>query len=566
MIETDHPTPTHRHRERRVRIGGVGAQRMTLADVVAVARAGAEVALAPGASERVRAARAFVDQLTREDRTVYGITTGFGHLSRVKIPHEQVESLQRNLIRSHSSGVGEPFDIPTARAIMLMLANSLARGHSGIREETLGLLVAMLNHDVTPVIPSRGSVGASGDLAPLAHLSLALIGEGEAWFAGERLPAAEALGRAGLAPITLGAKEGLALINGTHVMEACGALALADATRLARAAEVAVAMSTEALLGSYTPLDARIHALRPQAGQARTAARLRLLLAESEINLSHANCGRVQDPYTIRCAPQVLGAARDALAYCERVFSDEIGSVTDNPLLFPEDGEALTGGNFHGQPLALALDMLAISVAHVASFSERRAYNLTGPHDWDTGEGHIPLFLTPEPGLNSGYMIAQYVAAALVNEIKVLAHPASIDSIPTSAGMEDYVSMGATSALKLRQALDLAYRVIAIELLLAAQGLDFRAPLKPGRGVAEALAAVRGVAPTLREDRPPAPDIEALAAAVRAGLLDDLAPESALVEAPHRPHRAHGAAPTAQPNGRRQPREQGADRAGRGRH
>jgi histidine ammonia-lyase len=566
MIETDHPTPTRRHRERRVRIGGVDAQRMTLADVVAVAREGAEVALAPGALERVRAARAFVDQLTRQDRTVYGVTTGFGHLSRVKIPPEQVEALQRNLIRSHSSGVGEPFDIPTARAIMLMLANSLARGHSGIREETLALLVAMLNHDVTPVIPTRGSVGASGDLAPLAHLSLALIGEGEAWRAGERLPAAEALGLAGLAPITLKAKEGLALINGTHVMEACGALALADALRLARAAEVAVAMSTEALLGSYTPLDARIHALRPQAGQSRAAARLRMLLAESEINLSHADCGRVQDPYTIRCAPQVLGAVRDALAYCERVFSDEIGAVTDNPLLFPEDGEALTGGNFHGQPLAFALDMLAISVAHLASFSERRAYNLTGPHDWDTGEGHIPLFLTPEPGLNSGYMIAQYVAAALVNEIKVLAHPASIDSIPTSAGMEDFVSMGATSALKLRQALDLAYRVIAIELLLAAQGLDFRAPLKPGRGVAEALAAVRGIAPTLREDRPPAPDIEALAAAVRAGLLDDLAPESALLEAPHRPHRAHGAAPTAQPSGRRQPREQGADRAGRGRH
>ncbi|HEX8732265.1 MAG TPA: histidine ammonia-lyase [Ktedonobacterales bacterium] len=566
MIETDHPTPTHHARARRVRIGGEGAQRMTLGDVVAVAREGAEVALAPGALERVRAARAFVDQLTREDRTVYGVTTGFGHLSRVKIPPEQVEALQRNLIRSHSSGVGEPFDIPTARAITLMLANSLARGHSGVREQTLDLLVAMLNHDVTPVIPTRGSVGASGDLAPLAHLSLALIGEGEAWQAGERLPAAEALARAGLAPITLGAKEGLALINGTHVMEACGALALADATRLVRAAEVAVAMSTEALLGSYTPLDARIHALRPQAGQPRTAARLRLLLAESEINLSHANCGRVQDPYTIRCAPQVLGAARDALAYCERVFGDEIGAVTDNPLLFPEDGEALTGGNFHGQPLALALDLLAISVAHVASFSERRTYNLTGPHDWDTGEGRIPLFLTPEPGLNSGYMIAQYVAAALVNEIKVLAHPASIDSIPTSAGMEDYVSMGATAALKLRQALDLAYRVVAIELLLAAQGLDFRAPLKPGRGVAEALAAVRGVTPTLREDRPPAPDIEALAAATRAGLLDGLAPESALVEAPHRPRRAHGAAPAAQPNGRRQPREQGADRAGRGRH
>lgn len=570
MIETDHPTPARRtHSGHHVRIGGVGAQRLTLAEVVAVARERAEVALAPGALERVRKARAFVDQLTEEDRTVYGITTGFGHLSRVKIPPDHVEALQRNLIRSHASGVGEPFDVATARAIMLMLANSLARGHSGIREQTLNLLVAMLNNDVTPVIPSRGSVGASGDLAPLAHLSLALIGEGEAWRAGERLPSAEALSRAGLAPITLGAKEGLALINGTHVMEACGALALADATRLTRAAEVAVAMSTEALLGSYTPLDPRIHALRPQAGQPRTAARLRLLLDGSEINASHADCGRVQDPYTLRCAPQVLGAARDSLAYCEQVFSAEIGAVTDNPLLFPDDGEALTGGNFHGQPLALALDMLAITLAHVTSFSERRSYNLTGPHDWDTGEGHIPLFLTPEPGLNSGYMIAQYVAAALVNEIKVLAHPASIDSIPTSAGMEDFVSMGATSALKLRQALDLAYRVIAIELMLAAQGLDFRAPLKPGKGVAEAHAAVRGLVPTLGEDRPPAPDIEALAQALRAGLLDDLAPESALEEAPHRPRHSHAGQASARSGERRKPaapREQGADRAGRGRH
>lgn len=565
MIETDHPKTTQRARGRqRVLIGGVGAQRLTLAEVASVARERSEVALAPGALEHVRAARAFVDQLCEEDRTVYGVTTGFGHLSRVKIPTAQVEALQRNLIRSHASGVGEPFDVATARAIMLMLANSLARGHSGVREQTLGLLIAALNHDVTPVIPSRGSVGASGDLAPLAHLSLALIGEGEAWHAGERLPASEAFHRAGLEPITLGAKEGLALINGTHVMEACGALALADARRLTRAAEVAVAMSIEALLGSYVPLDPRIHALRPQAGQPRAAARLRMLLDDSEINRSHADCGRVQDPYTLRCAPQVLGAARDALDFCEQAFSAELGAVTDNPLLFPEDGEALTGGNFHGQPLAQALDLLAISLAHVASFSERRSYNLTGPHDWDTGEGRIPLFLTPEPGLNSGYMIPQYVAAALVNEIKVLAHPASIDSIPTSAGMEDFVSMGATSALKLRQALDLAYRVIAIELLLAAQGLDFRAPLKPGRGVAEAHAAVRGVVPTLRDDRPPSPDIEALATALRDGLLDGLAPEEALAQAPRRPGTAKASANGA--SGAKRPAATTADRAGRGRH
>ncbi len=542
-----------------VHIGGI--RRITLDEVAAVARGGALVRLAPGSLERVRAARAFVDQLCAEDRTVYGVTTGFGHLSRVKIPNDHVEALQRNLIRSHASGVGEPFDIPTARAVMLMLANSLSRGHSGVREQTLGLLVNMLNHGVTPVIPMRGSVGASGDLAPLAHLSLTLIGEGEAWYDGQRFPGAEALRAAGLEPVTLGAKEGLALINGTHVMEACGSLALNDARRLTRAAEVAAAMSTEALLGSYIPLDARIHELRPQRGQGMTAARMRSLLHDSEINASHVDCGRVQDPYSIRCVPQVLGAARDALDWCESVFSAELGAVTDNPLLFPDDGEALTGGNFHGQPLALALDTLAIALAHVASFSERRVYNLTGPHDWDTGENRIPLFLTPEPGLNSGYMIAQYAAAALVNEIKVLAHPASIDSIPTSAGMEDFVSMGATSALKLRQALDLAYRVIAIELLLAAQGLDFRAPLRPGQGVAEAHALVRTVAPTLRDDRPPSPDIEALALAVRGGLLDMLAPEDALAEAPARPRRSQA------PSGaRRAPSAPSADRAGRGRH
>lgn len=509
-----------------IQIGG--DPHITIDDTVAVAYGRARVGLAPGALERVRAARAFVDRLCEEDRTVYGITTGFGHLSRVKIPNDQVEALQRNLIRSHSSGVGDPFDIPTARAVVLMLVNSLARGHSGIRETTLDTLMEMLNRGVTPVIPTRGSVGASGDLAPLAHLSLALIGEGEAWYEERRLPSAEALRAAGLEPVTLGAKEGLALINGTHVMEACGALALDDARRLTRAAEVAAAMTTEALLGSYVPLDARIHAVRPQRGQALTAARMRALLVESEINASHANCGRVQDPYSIRCAPQVLGAARDALTWCESAFDAELGAVTDNPLLFPEDGDALTGGNFHGQPLALALDTLAIALAHIASFSERRVYNLTSPHDWDTGDHSIPLFLTPDPGLNSGYMIAQYAAAALVNEIKVLAHPASIDSIPTSAGMEDFVSMGATSAHKARQAMELAYRVIAIELLVAAQGLDFRAPLRPGRGVADAHALVRGVAPTLEADRPPAPDIEALSIAVRRGLLDALVPETAL--------------------------------------
>ena len=514
---------THAQRPPVVTIGGTGEQRISLDEVVAVARDDAHVRLDDNAIERVRAARAFVDRICAEDRTVYGVTTGFGHLSRIKIAPDQLADLQRNLIRSHASGVGEPFDIATARAVMLLLANSLARGHSGPRLEVLSLLVGMLNAGVTPVIPMRGSVGASGDLAPLAHLSLALIGEGEAWFDGERLPGAEALRRAGLEPVTLAAKEGLALINGTHVMEACGALALAESWRLLRAAEVAVAMSTEALMGSYTPLDARIHALRPQTGQAQTAAHLRELLEGSEINPSHADCGRVQDPYSLRCAPQVLGAARDALTYCDGVFAAELGAVTDNPLIFPDDGEVLTGGNFHGQPLALALDFLAIALAQVASFSERRTYSLMGPHDWDTGENRIPVFLTPDPGLNSGYMITQYAAATLVNEIKVLAHPASIDSIPTSAGMEDFVSMGATAAIKLRQILDLAYRVIAIELLCAAQGLEFRKPLQPGRGVAEAVRRVRADIEPLTADRPPSPEIERLAAALRAGAFEGIA-------------------------------------------
>jgi histidine ammonia-lyase len=513
------------HHSGSVTIGGRGETGLSLGDVVAVAREGARVRLAPDATDRVATARAFIERIGAEGRTVYGVTTGFGHLSSVKISSDNLAELQRNLIRSHASGVGEPFAPDTARAVMLLLANSLARGHSGVRVAVIELLVNMLNAGVTPIIPKRGSVGASGDLAPLAHLALTLIGEGEAVYQGERMPGGAAMEQAGLSPVTLGAKEGLALINGTHVMEACGALALADALRMVRAAEVAVAMSTEALLGSFVPLDARIQALRPQPGQQRTAARLRALLAGSEINPSHANCGRVQDPYTLRCAPQVLGAARDALGYCAGVFDNELDAVTDNPLIFAQDGDVLSGGNFHGQPLALALDFLAIALTQVASFSERRTYSLLEPHAWDTGENALKPFLTPEPGLNSGYMIAQYVAAALVNEIKVLAHPASIDSIPTSAGMEDFVSMGSTAAIKLQQLLPLACRVIAIELICAAQGLEFRKPLQPGKGVASAHAAVRSIVPALTADRPPSPDIEALAVALQAGLLDAIAPD-----------------------------------------
>ena len=493
-------------------------QALTVSDVLAVARVHAPVEIGEEAIVRIQAARAVIETLAAEERKVYGVTTGFGHLSRVRIKHDQLVTLQHNLLRSHAAGVGEPLSEEVTRAMMLLLAASLARGNSGVRVEVVQLLVAMLNAGICPGVPSRGSVGASGDLAPLAHLALTLIGEGEVMFEGERITGQVALQRAGLAPIALQAKEGLALINGTHLMEAMAVLALADARRLLRAAEVACAMSIEALMGSHMPLDARIHARRGQVGQQVSAERLRRLVAHSEINPSHADCPRVQDPYTMRCAPQVLGAVRDALTYCGDVIECELGAVTDNPLIFPEDGDVLSGGNFHGQPLAMALDVLAIALAQLASFSERRIYNLMGPHDWD--ENGAPLFLTPNPGLNSGFMIVQYVAAALVNEIKVFAHPASIDSIPTSAGMEDFNSMGATSGLKLLRLMEQARQVVAIELMCASQMLEFRKPLKPGLGVLQAYEIVRSYVDALDHDRTLAPDIAALTTAVKEGAFE----------------------------------------------
>ena len=481
--------------------------------VIAVARHFVPVELDKQAVARIQAARAVIDMLAAEERKVYGVTTGFGHLSRVRIPHEQLMDLQHNLLRSHAAGVGEPLSEEVTRAMMLLLAASLARGHSGVRVEVVQLLIAMLNARIFPVVPSRGSVGSSGDLAPLAHLALTLIGEGEAVVEGRQYSGMEALKYAGLSPVSLHAKEGLALINGTHLMEALSVLALHDAQVLLRAAEVACAMSIEGLMGSHVPLDERIHRRRGQVGQQDSAQRLRRLVAHSEINVSHADCPRVQDPYTLRCAPQVLGAMRDALDYCAGVFGRELDAVTDNPLVFPEEGDVLSGGNFHGQPLALTLDFLAIALAQLASFSERRIFNLMGPHDWD--EGGAPLFLTPNPGLNSGFMIAQYVAASLVNEIKLLAHPASIDSIPTSAGMEDFNSMGATSGLKLLRILEQARQVVAIELMSAAQILEFRKPLKPGAGVQQAYEIVRSYVAPLDHDRVLAPDINALAQAIQ---------------------------------------------------
>src|SRR5260370_919146 len=424
----------------------IEGQALTSEDVIAVARHFARVTLGDEAITRIQTARAVIDKIAAEDQKVYGVTTGFGHLSRVRIRHDQLVELQHNLLRSHSAGVGEPLSEEVTRAVMLLLAASLGRGNSGVRTEVVQLLVDMLNARIYPVIPSRGSVGASGYLGPLAHLGLTRIGEGEAMLEGLRYTGAEALQKVSLTPLHLQAKEGLAIINGTHLMEAIAILAMADGQILLHTAEVACAMSIEGLMGSHIPLDARIHARRGQHGQQISAAHLRKLVSGSEINTSHQDCPRVQDPYTMRCAPQVFGAVRDALEYCANIFERELGAVTDNPLIFPEDGAVLSVGSFHGQPLALALDVLAIALAQVASFSERRIFNLLGPHDWD--EGGAPLFLTPNPGLNSGFMITQYVAAALVNEIKILAHPASIDSITTSAGMKNFNSMAPTLLLK----------------------------------------------------------------------------------------------------------------------
>lgn len=496
----------------------INGQALTRAEVIEVARHYAPVTLGKQAIIRIQAARAVIDRIADEGKTVYGVTTGFGHLSSVRIKQDQLARLQQNLLRSHAAGVGEPLSEEVTRALMLLLAASLARGNSGVRVEVVQQLLALLNARVYPQIPSRGSVGASGDLAPLAHLGLVLVGEGEAIYQGQHYSGDEILQQLGLPLLRLQAKEGLALINGTHLMEAIALLTLADSETLVQTAEVACAMSIEGMMGSHVPLDARIHQRRGQHGQQISAAHLRELVSQSEINLSHQqNCPRVQDSYTLRCAPQVLGAVRDALGYCTQIFERELDAVTDNPLVFPEDDAVLSGGNFHGQPLALALDVLAIALAQLASFAERRVYGLMGPNEWD--QGGAPLFLTPDPGLNSGFMITQYAAAALVNEIKLLAHPTSIDSIPTSAGMEDFVSMGVTSAHKARRILELAQQVVAIELLCAAQMLEFRKPLKPGQGVQRAYDLVRSLVPKLEHDRVLAPDIALLNKAVQEGMF-----------------------------------------------
>jgi histidine ammonia-lyase len=519
---------------------------LTLADLDRIAHAAEPVTLSPDAAARVAASRAVVDRHVAAGTPVYGVNTGFGALADVAIPAAELAELQLNLLRSHAAGVGEPLPVPAVRALMAMRANVLAKGFSGIRVSTLETLIAMLNAGVHPRVPARGSVGASGDLAPLAHLALVLVGEGEVLgsevfstdpavsvpeVGGATAPATSgtrtagsventsdplrALARAGLRPVALAPKEGLALINGTQASAAVLALAVLGAGRLVRAADIAAAMSVDALRGSIHPFEARLHAARPVPGQAASAGNLWRLVTGSGINQSHELCGKVQDAYALRCAPQVHGSAREALAFARRLVEIEANAATDNPMVFAAEGEIVSGGNFHGAPLALAADTLTIGLAQLATISERRTDRLL-----TAGESGLPPFLTRTPGLSSGLMMAQVTAAALVSEIKTLAHPAAVDTIPTSAGREDHVSMSMGAALKAARALDLARLVLAVELVAAAQALDLLAPLTTSPPLARVHAAIRARVPVMERDRPPAPDIDAVAALVASGALE----------------------------------------------
>jgi len=491
---------------------------LRVADVwtVAVERAPAE--LSDSSRDRMRAARELVERTAHGAREhTYGVNTGFGRFVSRSIPEELTEELQLRLLRSHACGVGDPYPDEVVRAAMVLRANALAKGTSGARVELVEALLACLNGGVLPYVPSRGSVGASGDLAPLAHLALPLVGEGQVWFDGELLDGADALAAAGLEPVRLAAKEGLSLVNGTQFMAALGALGLVRARRLALAADLACALSLEALQGSRTSFIPQIHALRPLRGQADSAANVLRLLEGSAINEAHKWCDKVQDAYSLRCAPQVHGAARDLLDYVDYTVSVELNAATDNPLVLVEDDALVSNGNFHGQPLAFALDALAMAVSELASISERRLERLVNPNLSDG----LPAFLTTDGGLNSGFMIPQYVAASLVSENKSLCHPASVDSIPTSAGQEDHVSMGNASGLKAWQVLANAEHAVAIELLAGAQAVEFLAPLQPGAGVGATRAHVRGLSPRLDDDRPLGPDIEAVATSIRDGSLGE---------------------------------------------
>ena len=493
---------------------------LPISEIESVAFGVANVDIADEAKQRVTESRKRIEEILAAGETVYGVNTGFGKLADVRIAADKLAELQINLVRSHAGGVGQPLSEAEARAMVLLRANVLAKGFSGVRTVLLELLVGMLNAGVNPVIPEKGSVGASGDLAPLAHLALVVVGEGEAFYRGERIAGGEGLRRAGLKPVELTAKEGLALLNGTQAMTAVGALATARAVRVVELSDLAGAMSLEALKGTPAAFDARIHKVRPHAGQIAAAGHLLRLMEGSEIRESHReHDSRVQDAYCLRCMPQVHGAVRGVLEHVTGVLETEAGSATDNPLVFPDEaggGAVISGGNFHGAPLSYAFDYAALAMTDLAGITERRVDRLLNP---DINEG-LPAFLSSDPGLSSGFMIAQIVAAALINECQVLSHPSSTGSIPTDGGKEDHVSMGMTGALKLRQIVEHAERILAIELMCAAQALEFRRPLKSSALIEEAHDAVRAVVPRLERDRVLAPDIEAVASAIRNGKLD----------------------------------------------
>jgi len=492
----------------------LGMDGMSLEDLVAIAREGAKVRLIKESEDRIINARKMIEKWVKEERVIYGVTTGFGALSDVTISKEDTQRLQENILMSHAAGVGDILDKETVRAVMALRIKDLARGHSGICLETVSHLIDLLNRGVCPVVPEKGSVGASGDLAPLAHLCLVLIGQGEAFYEGQRISGIEALKKCGLKPLQLKAGEGLALVNGTQVMTAIGGLSVYDAIKLSKMTDIAAAMSLEVLMGSKTEFDHRIHQVRPHPGQAAAADNMDRITRDSEIITSHKDCSRIQDAYTLRCSPQVHGASKDAITYARKVVETEMNSSTNNPLIFSESQEFLLGGNFHGQPVALALDFLCMAISEFANISERRIERLVNPQ-----LSGLPAFLVSDGGLNSGFMLAQYTAASLVSENKVLSHPACVDSIPTSANKEDHVSMGTISARKLREIVRNAEHVIAIELLCGAQAMDLFTNMKPGEGTLIAYKIIRDEVPHLEKDRIISKDIETMVHLMRSGKI-----------------------------------------------
>ena len=492
----------------------LGIDGMTLEDLVRISREGTKVRLAEASKKRIVQARRLIETWIQQEKNIYGVTTGFGALSDVIISGKDTRRLQENILMSHAAGVGHTLDIETVRAVMALRIKDLARGHAGIRLETVHLLIELLNRGVYPLVPEKGSVGASGDLAPLAHLCLVLIGLGEAFYGGQRMSGSEALQKAGLEPLELEAGEGLALVNGTQVMTAIGGLAAHDARRLSKTTDIAAAMSLEVLMGSRTEFDSRIHRVRPHKGQAEAADNMARITGNSEIITSHKDCSRIQDAYTLRCSPQVHGASKDALRYVTGVVETEMNASTNNPLIFPESQEFLLGGNFHGQPVALAMDFLGMAISELANISERRVERLVNPQ-----LSGLPAFLVSDGGLNSGFMIAQYTAAALVSENKTLCHPACVDSIPTSANKEDHVSMGTLSARKCREIVRNSETVVAIELLCAAQAMDLFTNMKPGEGTCAAYRVIRSEVPHLEQDRVLSHDIETVVHLIRSGKL-----------------------------------------------